>query len=164
MISARSLQVIPRRERVEDNALAEYERGGIDYDSFVTKFTDPKTKDLAIALALRDLSATLANHVISQEDFIKTLLERFARIELGHRDDIKTLRESDIKSLRDEMKDVSARVLVIEKKHDSERAVHESDAARVIWLNRVFGGVIGSGIIAGLYWLQAWLGGRPPSH
>lgn len=149
---ARLAPTSPKQLAEGNNALADRDRGEIDYDRFVTKFTDPHTKDLAIALALRDLSATLSGHIINQDESVKDVIGRFDKIEAHH--------DQDMRMLREELRQSELRLRAIEREHEREAAVKDRDTARLIWFNRVTGGVIGTGIMAVIYWLQGLVTGR----
>ena len=142
-MSVAALAVIPD---CEDETLGERERDrDIDYDRFVEKFTDPRTKDLAIALSLRDLRSALSIHVEAQEELIQTILCRFSKLEEKQVADTRAFEE---------------RLRTVEKVHERELAVKDTDTARLVWLNRVFGGVIGSILLALAYWFETYLIGR----
>jgi len=142
-MSAMALAVIPN---CEDETLGERERDrDIDYDRFVEKFTDPRTKDLAIALSLRDLRSALSIHCEAQEELIQTILCRFSKLEEKHHSDTKAFEE---------------RLRVLERVHERELAVKDTDTDRLIWFNRVFSGAIGGILLAIVYWLEAIIAGR----
>jgi len=142
-MSATALAIVPE---CEDEILGERERDrDIDYDRFVEKFTDPRTKDLAIALSLRDLRSALSIHVEAQEELIQTILCRFNKLEEKHHADTRSFEE---------------RLRVVERVHERELAVKDTDTARLVWFNRVFGGVIGSLLLALAYWFESYLIGR----
>lgn len=140
----------PPPQKAEDTTVIG--RDSEDNERFVERITNPKTRDLAIAISLRDLHTALNNHINHQDEFIQAILCRFTKIETGH--------VTDTIEFNKEIKVLKEQIGLLERERDRKEAVRETDTARLIWFNRVFGGVIGSVLLALAYWVENYLMGR----